>query len=72
MFDNNQAGMGYNPLAGNLRRQQVPQGPAMGMSGMWPGAYMPSGYPQDRQGTSNMCIPGDRPDPERRCCDHPG
>lgn len=26
MFDNNQAGMGYNPLAGNLRRQQVPQG----------------------------------------------
>lgn len=52
MFDNNQAGIGYNPLAGNLRRQQVPQGPAIGMSGMWPGAYMPSGYPQDRQGTS--------------------
>lgn len=19
-----------------------------------------------------LCIPGDRPDPERRCCDHPG
>lgn len=46
MFDNNQAGMGYNPLAGNLRRQQVPQGPTMGMSGTWPGAYVPNGSNQ--------------------------
>ena len=72
MFDNNQAGMGYNPLAGNLRRQQVPQGPAMGMSGMWPGAYMPSGYPQDRQGTSNMWIPVKNLDEARNAFVQPG
>lgn len=72
MFDNNQAGMGYNPLAGNLRRQQVPQGPAMGMSGMWPGAYMPSGYPQDCQGTSNMWIPVKNLDEARNAFVQPG
>lgn len=72
MFDNNQAGVGYNPLAGNLRRQQASQGPAMGMTGMWPGAYVPSGYPQDRQGTSNMWIPVKNLDEARNAFVQPG
>lgn len=72
MFDNTQAGAGYNPLAGNLRRQQAPQGPAMGMPSMWPGAYMPSGYPQDRQGTSNMWIPVKNLDEARNAFVQPG
>lgn len=72
MFDNNHAGVGYNPLAGNLRRQQVSQGPAMGMTGMWPGAYVPSGYPQDHQGTSNMWIPVKNLDEARNAFVQPG
>lgn len=53
---NNQSNAGYNPLAGNIRQPQMSQGPGAGMPGMWPGPYIPSAYPQDRQSTGGMWI----------------
>lgn len=69
---NNQSNAGYNPLAGNIRQPQMPQGPGAGMPGMWSGPYMPSGYPQDRQGTSNMWIPVKNLDEAKNAFVQPG
>lgn len=68
---NNQSNAGYNPLANGMR-QRMNQSPDMGMPGMWPGVYMPSGYPQDRQGTSNMWIPVKNLDEARNAFVQPG